>query len=135
MIKYQRQTMLGQPLAPPADLPPELVGLSNESLADLSWTDAALGYHGQRFMPVEVTVEVPQEPRRIARIQFMQRIPAAARIAIRTAGKTNPIVEDFLDLLAASLVIELDHNDTVMGLGYLQQQGLLTAEDVAAILE
>lgn len=133
MILYQKKTVAGQPVGAPAELPFDLVGLSDETLAELSWTDPALGYHGFKFEPVEVT-DPNAPPRRIGRLPFMQRIPPPARIAIRSAGKVDVIVEDFLDLLAASDVIELDHPDTQMGVGYLVQQGLLTEQEAADLL-
>ena len=36
----------------PEGLPADLQGLASESLADLSWTDASLGYHGFGYWPV-----------------------------------------------------------------------------------
>jgi hypothetical protein len=42
----------------PGNLPSELVGLANESLADLSWVDPSLAYSGIGYWPLEI--ETPQ---------------------------------------------------------------------------
>jgi hypothetical protein len=53
MIAYQRKILsTATNIGNAGTLPDELFGLTNESLADLSWTDPALGYGGQGFVPV-----------------------------------------------------------------------------------
>jgi hypothetical protein len=56
------------------------------------------------------------------------------RIAIRTAAKSNPIVEDFMHLLDLAADVNLTHAATMQGVGYLEQQGLIAAGRAAAIL-
>lgn len=73
-------------------------------------------------------------PRRTSRIAFMQRMAVPTRIAVRTAGKSDPLIEDFLDLLTATDLVELDHADTLMGVQYLVMQGLLTQAEAEALL-
>lgn len=53
MIRYQK-TVDGVNVGEPGDLPEELIGLADESLADLSWVDHRLGYQGAGFVPVDV---------------------------------------------------------------------------------
>ncbi len=48
MIRVQIETLTCGPEGVPADLQ----GLAAESLADLSWTDTSLGYHGFGYWPV-----------------------------------------------------------------------------------
>lgn len=134
MIRYQQRILDGGDVGEPGPLPPELVGLDDASLANLSWADASLGYVGRGFFPVEVQEPAPPaEPRRLPRIAFLQRIAVGTRLAIRAAAKTDPLIEDFLDLLAATATVELDHADTVAGLGYLVAEGLLTTQEQSAI--
>jgi hypothetical protein len=107
-------------------LPPELEGLANESLADLSWADPALGYSGQGFFSVD---------RSISALAFKQRLTATERMAIRGAAASDAVITDFLDLLdtPGQGTIELDHPDTVAGVAYLVTKNLLTADRAAAI--
>jgi hypothetical protein len=139
---YQRVNEQGQHVGPPAPLPEAVRGASDEVLADLNaYFDhqalLQLGLLGAGFLPVppEPPPEPEPEPKRITRIGFMQRIPTPKRIAIRVAAKTEPIIEDFLDLLSATDLIELDHPDTLMGVQYLVMQGLLTQAEAEAVLE
>lgn len=94
-------------------------------------------WEGGAWMVVTLPVVVPPEPepvmRRTSRIEFLQRIPAEKRIAIRQAGKTDLVIEDFLDLLSATDWVELDNDDTVNALTYIVGLGLLTFGDVAVI--
>jgi len=53
MIKWQKKRLSdGADIGPPGELPPDLVGLSETSLAALDWTSEALGYRGFGFVPV-----------------------------------------------------------------------------------
>lgn len=139
MSLYQRiNATTGLLVGEPAPLPSNLVGLKDESLANLeqalgSTIAHELGFGGAGFLPVEPPEPEP-EPRRITRIGFMQRIPTPKRIAIRTASKTDAVIEDFLDLLAATDLIELEHPDTLMGVQYLVMQGLLTQAEAEAVV-
>lgn len=56
-MKYQRFQVSNQAkIGTPGPLPSELVGLDAQALADLSWTDPALGYKGQGFVFVPETI-------------------------------------------------------------------------------
>lgn len=133
---YQRRLLSDMSdIGEPGPLPQELVGLTDESLADLSAaiSPAArelLACEGHGFFPVPEAAA----PRRISRIAFLQRIATAKRIAIRTAAKTDPVIEDFLDLLGATDLIELEHADTLGGVQYLVAQGLLTQGEAEALV-
>lgn len=74
----------------------------------------------------------PQSVRKISRIDFMRRIPVAKRIGIRQS--TDPVVVDFLAMLDVVEQVELDNSDTIAGKNYLVQQGLLTADEGAALI-
>lgn len=63
MILYQRKNLSDDSnIGNAGALPAELVGLADESLADLSWADPALGYDGQGFVPVTVPDPPPPVP-------------------------------------------------------------------------
>lgn len=132
MSTYQRKTLAtGENIGAPGPLPADLVGgLTDADLERLGELGPAAHYAGQGFFRV---ADPEPEPavRRITRIGFMQRMDPAKRMAIRTAAKTDIVIEDFLDLLAATDLVELDHADTIAGLGYLVSQELLTTDDVA----
>lgn len=128
-------------IGPAGDLPALFEGIGEESLGNLHWAPdwygaAGNAYVGTGFFRVE---DAPPEPeseaptRWVSQAKLKQRIPAAKRIAIRAEGKTNPIVEDFLDLLNSTADVNLDDPDLVAGMGYLVSIGKLTADDVAAI--
>lgn len=89
MIKYQRKTLPNTNIGEPSDLPPELNGLAQVSLDDLSWADPALGYSGQGFFPVEVADPPPPVPEMVTQLQF--------RRALRHAG----IYDDVMAYVAA----------------------------------
>lgn len=135
---YQRvNARTGENVGVAAPLPQPILGLTDEVLADL---DAALDPEAlieldllhAGFIPVPPPTPVAEH--KISRIAFMQRIPAAKRIAIRSAGKADPVVEDFLDLLAATDTVDLSDGDTLMGVGYLVMQGLLTQAEAEELL-
>jgi hypothetical protein len=133
-MAYQRKQLPDTNIGDPGPLPEELVGLEDESLADLSWADPALGYRGVGFFPVAEPTPEPQLPREIPPLAFMQRIPPTKRIAIREAAKADPILEDFLDLLGKATIVRLDHADTAAGVGYLVMRGKLTQTEAEALL-
>ena len=60
-------------------------------------------------------------------IEFLQRFDVAERIGIRTAAKTDPVVEDFMDLVNKSTRIDLNAPDVTAGLDYMVGNGLLTS--------
>ena len=65
-------------------------------------------------------------------LQFLRRFTLAERIAVRNA--MNPIIMDFLNLIALAQDIQTTDPDTQQGIGYLAQQGLIAPERVAEIL-
>jgi len=77
---------------------------------------------------VESTYIIPQvipEKRHITKLAFKQRMTANERIAIRTASESDPIIFDFLDLVSDATYIDLDRQDTIDGVNYLESQGHL----------
>src|SRR3990167_3110566 len=132
---YQRISLAtSEPIGEPGPLPADLLGgLTDADLAVLGTLGPAEHYVGLGFLPVEPD-PAPAPVRRLARIAFLQRLPPLKRIGIRTAAKTDVFIEDFLDLLSATDLIELDHADTLAGVGYLISQSLLTQEEAETLL-
>lgn len=77
-------------------------------------------------------VVLPKEP--ITRLTFLRRLTPEQRIAIRTAAKTNVVLEDALALLDAAQDVRVDDPDTVAFVGYCVLLGLLTPADQTNIL-
>jgi len=65
---------------------------------------------------------------------FLRRFTLSERIAIREARQTDMIIEDFMSLMEAEGTVRSSHPDTVAGMGYLVQQGLITQERAEEIL-
>jgi hypothetical protein len=124
MLYQRRNLATGEDIGEPGPIPRELLGLADESLANLNWADASLGYTGQGLFPFS---------RKVTALAFKQRLTAAERIAIRAAATSDPVIADFLDLLSSASTVDLDHADTVSGVDYLVSTELLTAERAAEL--
>lgn len=151
MILYQRQTLAGDDVGEPGPLPADLVGLTDESLADLSWASPALGYSDAKFIPVEVADPAPT-PLRVTKIGFSRLFTQAERLALLAKRKevaaltaAQLLEPENLALAQAAAMfesfdlpaeyIELDHPDTVAAVGtLLVALGVLTAPRAAAVL-
>ena len=83
-------------------------------------------------IPVVVT------ERFISGVEFLRRFTSAQRIAIRTLTKTDPIADDFMRLLDATIAqgsgVNLMDQDTIDGVGYLAVTIPAAAIDPAVIL-
>ena len=135
---YQRKTLPSIPMGEPAPLPAELVGLSDESLADLS---AALpdsaderGYAGQGFFPVEPPPPPPPAVDELHKVDFLRLFTQAERIAIREAAKVNPLIADYQDMLDATDKPRLSDPDIQTGVPLLELGGFLAPGRAAQIL-
>ena len=133
---YQRKTLPDTLMGDPAPLPAELVGLSDESLADLS---AALpdsaderGYAGQGFFPVEPPP--PPAVDELHKVDFLRLFTQAERIAIREAAKVNPLIADYQDMLDAADKPRLSDPDMQNGVPLLEAAGLIGPGRAAQIL-
>lgn len=74
----------------------------------------------------------PKPP--LTQLMFLRLFTAQERIAIKAAANTDPIVEDFLYLLNLAQDINLQDVDTVAGVNYLEQQGLIAPNRAQEIL-
>ena len=135
---YQRKTLPSILMGDPAPLPAELVGLSDECLADLSASvpEAAqeLGYAGQGFFPVEPPPPPPPVVDELNKIDFLRLFTQAERIAIRDAAAVNPLIADYEDMLKATDKPRLSDPDIQTGVPLLELGGLLAPGRAAQIL-
>ena len=76
----------------------------------------------------------PVEAVLVTEFQFKARLTADERIAIRDAAKTDPYVEDFLDLLASADEVNMRDALVIGAVGYLTSRGLLTEERAGEVL-
>jgi hypothetical protein len=135
---YQRKTLPDTLMGDPAPLPAELVGLADDSLADLS---AALGvaadetgFAGQGFFPFTPEPPPPPPVDELHKVDFMRLFTQAERIAIRQAAKLNPVVEDYQAMLDAATIIRLSDDDIQEGIPELEDAGLIGPGRAAQIL-
>ncbi len=70
----------------------------------------------------------------ITKLQFLERFTQAERIAIRDAAKTNPYVEDFLDLLNAATEVNVEYQQTIDAINALIGLGLISSDSKTKIL-
>lgn len=81
-----------------------------------------------------VLEESAPAPARVETIlAFKRRFTAAERITIR--GSTNPVVIDFMDLLASATAVDFADTDLINGVNYLEAQSLIAEGRAAEILE
>ncbi len=85
--------------------------------------------HTLRELP---DIPVPAIQQSLTQLAFLRRFTASERIAIRAS--TDPVIQDFLQLVSLAQEILVTDPDTQMGVGYLAQQGFIAPERVAEIL-
>jgi hypothetical protein len=89
------------------------------------------------FLHVEVVAQVSNTVVQIftwTPLEFLRRLNASERIATRTRAKTDPIVEDFMDLLDRASEVRSDDADVSNGLKYLWAVGILQTGRVGEIM-
>lgn len=69
--------------------------------------------------------EAANQNRIITKLAYLRRFTGDERVAIRTAAKVNPVLDDYMALLELAEEVNLDDLDTVMALAMLEQAGLL----------
>jgi hypothetical protein len=86
--------------------------------------------------------ETPETPpvtvyggrRILSKLEFLRLFKTEERITLRTVAKTNPVVEDYMQLLELAEEINLDDEDTVGGVQMMEQAGLLGEGRAAEVL-
>jgi hypothetical protein len=108
-----------------------------DGVYDASATSAAyqayIASHPLPNIPVPPPPPTPLPTREIHVVEFMQRVPTAKRIAIREAAKSDPILEDFLDIMDKAQQVILDAPNVLSGLSYLVALNLLTQQEARVI--
>lgn len=78
---------------------------------------------------------IPAPPKILSKVAYLKRFTQAERIAIRSAAKVSPQVNDYIEMLnAAADVVHLEDPITAEGLYALEAAGLLAAGRAAEIL-
>lgn len=75
-------------------------------------------------------------PPTVSPVEFKLLFTSSERVAIKVARSTDPILEDFYDIVEDPRLttVNLALQSTQQALGYMQSKGLLTSERVAEIL-
>ena len=81
--------------------------------------------------PPAEEVVAPHDP--LTRLAFIRRFMMLERIAMQ--GSDDPIVRDGILLLTNAEEALVDDPDTIAFVGYVQQQGYITAERAVEILK
>lgn len=81
---------------------------------------------------VQVPDSDPPVIKLLTQLQFLRRFTVQERITIRAS--TDPVIQDFLHLVNLAQDINLADPDTIMGVGYLEQQGFIGEGRGAEIL-
>lgn len=79
-------------------------------------------------------VSAPTSFSKWSAFDFLRRFTVQERVAARTLAKTDPVVEDFMDLLNKAANVLSDDPDTVAGMGYLVLVSVLTEQRMNEIL-
>jgi hypothetical protein len=102
------------------------IGLQEKEVADVSIGDCVWDSSILDYVPINRYVD-------IAPIEFLQLFTIEERAAIRTAAKTDIIIEDFLAALQVVNTVNLGYSLTVQGLQYFESLGLITSERLQQI--
>jgi hypothetical protein len=95
-----------------------------EELAGISVAEVDIKYNWS--IPSRMFIQ--RNPAIRSRLEFMRRFTMQERAAIRAARILDPVVDDLMSMLemANPTEINLEHPDTVNGIGYLVSIGCLT---------
>jgi hypothetical protein len=69
-----------------------------------------------------------------SQVEWLRRFTTAERIAIRQAASANPVLDDYIRLMDATMEIHTDDPDTIAGVQTLEAVGLLAEGRAAEIL-
>lgn len=72
--------------------------------------------------------------RTLTKLEYLRRFTQQERVGIRTAAKTEPVLEDYLALLDLAQEVSLDDPDTVAAVTLLELSGLIAQGRAAEIL-
>ena len=69
----------------------------------------------------------------VTHYEFLKRFTVGERITIRSS--TNPVIQDFLDLLSKVKDVNLTFTETIQGVYYLEEQNLISVGRASEILD
>jgi hypothetical protein len=93
----------------------------------VEWVGMELATHDHDPLLEPVEPVTPAPVLQWERLDFLRRFDMTERIAIRAARTADPILNDFFSLLENADIVHNDDPDTLAGMGYLVQQGHITA--------
>jgi hypothetical protein len=124
----------------PADLfHPDIAKLYDTDVPDDAengdgWVNGTLT---KPVIPDPVPVEPPAPvPPKVSPVEFMLLFTAAERVAIKAARATNPVIDDFLDIIDDPRLtyVDLGLVSTQEAVGYLAMEGIIAEARIQAIL-
>ena len=74
------------------------------------------------------------QSRIVTKLAYLRKFTGEERVTIRTAAKSNVVLEDYLALMELADEVNLDDPDTVAAVGMLEAVGLLATGRAAEIL-
>lgn len=106
-------------------------------------SDAPVEWHGMGFATHDHTAEPvdPGQPTDVpviamtwTKLEYLRRFTQAERIAIRTAAKSVPQLEDYLQLMELATEVRSDDPDVMAALTMLEGAGLIGVGRAGEIL-
>lgn len=76
----------------------------------------------------------PIPERNVTKLEYLRRFTGQERVTIRTAAKSEPVLEDYLAMLELAESINLDDPDTIAAVNMLESVGLIAAGRAAEVL-
>ena len=70
----------------------------------------------------------------LSRMQFRSRFTSAEKVALYTAAETDVMIKVFLDDLSSAEFVDVTDEDTVAGIEYIEQLGLISGQRKSEIL-
>lgn len=104
----------------------------------IEWNEYPFSLFNHEEHPYAPPVVTPPEegPKhiRLTKLEFLRRFSINERIALRQAAQASPQVYDYMALLELAEEVFLDDPDTVGGVEFLEQIGLIGVGRAAEIL-
>ena len=103
--------------------------------AAIEWAGMEFDTHDHSVLTSEnVVTDVPVVAMTWTKLEYLRRFTQDERIAIRTAAKQVPALDDYLELLALATEVRSDDPDIVGALTMLEGAGLIGAGRAQEIL-
>lgn len=100
--------------------------------------DAPTEFVEYPFAQFNHILQKPEPPapaeRTITKVAYLRRFTSDERVGIRTAAKTNAVLEDYLSMMELAEEINLDDPDTIAAVQMLESAGLIAPGRAAEVL-